>query len=262
MKGLQINNALPLYVQLKDLIVRQIKEGELNPGEKLPSERELCEKYNVSRITVRQALGELENAGLIYRSHGKGAFVAHKKVEQELFAITPFEHSLLSKGLKPQTKFLEAKVIPNNYRLSKIMGLPLYDNLVELTLLGLGDDLHMAFYTSYFEYNLGLRMENLARNLNKEGQSFTTLDLYRYIPEIVPGVAYQTFEASVADSFISDMLQVKKGSPVLIVESNIYNNEDKLLEYKTAVYRGDKYKFSIVRQVSPTGSSTPPKLIL
>lgn len=249
-------NSSPLYLQLKNIIVRQIKEGLLKPGEKLPSERELCEKYNVSRITVRQALGELDKEGLIDRSHGKGTFVARNKVEQELYSITPFQHFILSKGLKPQTKYLKGKVIPNSYHLSKILSIPLSENLVELSLLGLGDESPMAFYTSYFGYNLGRKMQELALKSTEEGLSFTTLDLYKYLPHITLGVVNQTFEASIADAFISDILKIKKGSPVLIAESIVYSHEDEPLEYKSTVYRGDKYKFSMVRRPAHDFSTT------
>jgi len=245
-----LKNSSPLYLQLKNIIVRQMNEGILKPGDKLPSERELCEKYEVSRITVRQALGVLENEGLIDRSHGKGTFVAPKKVEQELYSITPFQHFILSKGLNPRTEHLDSKVIPNSYHLSKILDVPLTENLVELSLLGLGDDSPMAFYTSCFPSELGIKMQQLAVEAARENQSFTTLDLYSKIPGLKLGVVNQTFEASIADVYISGMLKIKKGSPILIAESVIYSIEDRPLEYKTTIYRGDRYKFSMVRRIS------------
>lgn len=243
-----VNNSLPLYMQLKNLLIKQIKDGEIKAGEKLPSERELCEKYDVSRITVRQALSELDKEGLIERSHGKGTFVAYNKVEQELYAITPFQNFILSKGLKPRTEILAGRLVPNNYQVSKILKLPLTENLLELSLLGLGDDTPMAFYTSYFAYELGMKMHELSQKVHELGQSFTTFDLYKYLPEISLGFVNQTFEASIADSYIANILKIKKGNPILIAESIIYSSLDQPLEYKTTVYRGDKYKFSLVRK--------------
>lgn len=148
MESVTPENPIPLYLQLKRLLVKQIKEGRLNPGEKLPSERELCEQYSVSRITVRQALNDLDKEGLIYRTHGKGTFVAQSKVEQELFKITPFQNSLLSKGLKPQTRFLECQIVQNTYQISKILNTSLAEQIVELTLLGLNEETPMVYYHS------------------------------------------------------------------------------------------------------------------
>lgn len=243
-----IHNSSPLYLQLKNLLIKQIKAGEIKPGEKLPSERELCDKYNVSRITVRQALSALDKDGLIERSHGKGTFVSHNKVEQELYTITPFQNFILSKGLTPQTKIIESKLIPNNYQISKILNVPLANNLFELSLLGLADDIPMAFYTSYFEYGLGMKIYELAQDAFNTGQSFTTFDLYKRLPEISLSFIHQTFEASIADSYIANILKIKNGNPILIADSIVYSDNDQPLEYKTTVYRGDKYKFSLVRK--------------
>lgn len=237
-----------MHLQLKKILKKQIKDGFLKPGEKLPSERELCEKYEISRITVRQALGALSNEGLIFSSHGKGSFVAQSKVEQELLSITPFQNFILSKGLKPRTKYVSCNSIPNSYQLSRILNIPLSENLTELILIGLGNDQPLALYQSYFPSELGEKIQELAQKLSQEKKPFTTLDLYKHIPEITLGVINQTFEASLADLDIAKQLKIKKGSPILIVESIIYSDEDHPLEYKNTIYRGDKYKFSIVRK--------------
>lgn len=249
MSSMMSDNSTPLYLQLKELLIKQIKEGVISAGEKIASERELCEQYNVSRITVRQSLNELEKEGLVFKMHGKGTFVAQPKIEQELVTVTSFQNSLLSKGLKPKTRFLEYIVAPNSYRISKILSNPLSENIIQLTLMGLNEETPMVLYNSCFAYDLGMRMQELALQASLGNESFTTLDLYKHITEFSLGTISQTFEASVADSTIANMLNVKKGSPILIVESTIYTDKDQPVEYKTAIYRGDKYKFSVVRKV-------------
>lgn len=250
MEQIQADNSLPLYIQLKDILTKKIKDGTLKNGERLPSERELCQTYDVSRITVRQALSDLENKGLISRAHGKGTFVTQSKLEQELYSITPFQNALLSKGLNPTTKYLDYKIISNTYKMSKILNLPIAEDLVELTLLGLGNDKPMAFYTSYFTCSLGLKMHELAVEYTQGNKSFTTIDLYNDLPDLQIGTVYQTFEASISDHFLSNVLEIKKGSPILIVESTVYSPLDEPLEYRIAVYRGDKYKFSVIRTIN------------
>jgi len=249
MSAIIYNNSTPLYLQLKELLSKQIKEGVLNPGDRIPSERTLCEQHNVSRITVRQALNELEKEQLVCRTHGKGTFVAHPKVEQELMTITPFQNTLLSKGLTPKTKFLECVAMRNHYNIGKILNIPLSENIVQLTLLGLSDENPMVFYTSYFSKELGFKMQELAICACDQNQSFSTLDLYKQIPELILSTVSQVFEASIADASIAKILDIKKGTPIFIVESVIYANEEQPVEFKTAVYRGDKYKFSVVRKL-------------
>ncbi|AFL99149.1 MULTISPECIES: GntR family transcriptional regulator [Desulfitobacterium] len=250
------DNQIPLYIQLKNLITQKIKDGEFLPGEKLRSERELCELYDVSRITVRQAMNELEKEGLIFKTHGKGTFVAEPKVEQELFTITPFQNSLLMKGLKPNTKIMEYLVLPNSYEISLILNVPLVEHIFQLKLLGLNEDNPMAFYNSYFSIELGQKMLELAVSASSRHESFTTLDLYKNIPEINLRTISQTIEASIADSYIASILEVKKGSPIFIVQSVIYSDQNQPLEKKTAIYRGDKYKFSVIR--NPNNNEVSP----
>jgi len=249
MSSISNESPISLYLQIKNIITQQIKEGVLSAGNKIPSERELCEQYNVSRITVRQSLNELEKEGLVNKIHGKGTFVAQPKVEQPLVTVTSFQNTLLSKGLKPKTKFIKYVVLPNSYKISNILSIPLSEKIVELTLIGLDDETPMVVYNSYFAYDLGVRMQELAEQASAENRPFSTFDLYERIPELTLGTISQTFEASIADASIAKLLSVKKNTPILIVESIIYTNENLPVEYKTAIYRGDKYKFSMVRKI-------------
>lgn len=249
MKQMVDDNSLPLYIRLKEAILHDILDGTLKAGERLPSERELCQMHGVSRITVRQAVAELANEGFVRRTHGKGTYVLERKVEQELFStVTPFESSLLSKGIKPSTRLLESRVRENTYQLSKKLNAPISQSIVEITLLGFGDGIPIAFYTSYFTCDLGMKMQEFAVQLHESEKPFTTRDLYQYIPEIKIGAIHQNFEASIADKYISDKIGIKKGAPILIVKSTVFSNNDEPLEYKIAIYRGDKYNFNIVRR--------------
>ena len=82
MKMIDKSSRLPLYYQLMDIIIEMIERENLKENDKLPSERELCKEYNVSRSTVRQAIQELEKEGYIYRMHGKGTFVSPKNLNK------------------------------------------------------------------------------------------------------------------------------------------------------------------------------------
>ena len=95
---LDINSPIPLYIQFKDLLLTKIESGEWQPQHKLPSERSLCNKYGISRITVREAIKELTRDGLIESVPGKGNFVQYK-------AIAEF---------KPSTPTLSPAVTPSS----------------------------------------------------------------------------------------------------------------------------------------------------
>src|SRR5512139_107834 len=112
--------------------------GRLKPGQPIPSERSLCETYRISRTTVRQAVSEMINAGLLCRKQGKGTFVTERKVNQGLVRFVNFERTVLELGLKPSTRVLGNDVIPVDIRMAKLLDIPLTSQVLKLTLLGKG----------------------------------------------------------------------------------------------------------------------------
>ena len=239
----------PLYQQLKDALKVSIIDGNLAPHEKVPTERELSQMYNVSRMTVRQALMDLTKDGFIYRVQGKGTFVSPPKVEQPLFSVTPFEETLKAKGILPSTQLLEWKSESADFEIATKLAIPISASIIKLTLLGLGDKEPMVLYNSYFSEALGREMVNNADLSQKSQKSFTTIDLYKNIAEVTPKMQNQSFEALPANGHISDILKIPYGAPVFFVTSIIYDVDDRPIELKTAAYRGDKYKFNITRMV-------------
>ncbi|GFN22751.1 GntR family transcriptional regulator [Thermanaeromonas sp. C210] len=240
----------PLYQQLKEVLAEQIKNGILKPEQRLPSEKELCAMYNVSRITVRQALAELAREGLIYRSHGKGTFVARPRIHQELVRVTPFEETLRSKGLEPSTEYLGSSLIAADYHLATVLAIPIATQVTRLELLGLGNNEPMVYYVSYFAGELGEKLSDLARELSRQRVAFSTLDLYKKAGLPSPSMLTQSFEAVAAGREQARILGVKQGEPLLLVTSLVYTAAGRPVEYKRAAYRGDKYSFYITRPVN------------
>lgn len=248
------HDSIPLYEQLKNIISEQIKKGELKPGQQIPSERELCEKYNISRITVRQAISIAESEGLVYRIHGRGTFVSsNSKIKQGLTKVNNFQETLSTQGIVGSTIIHKAETIPNNFLISRILGIGILNQIVNLQLIGLGNKEPIVFYDTFFSYELGNLIVDSAIKAKKKNMAFSTLDLYREYQTdigISPTHAEQTFEAIVAGEFLSEILQVEKDAPVFKVSSIVYSDEQPI-EYKEAYYRGDKYKFFITRDYQP-----------
>lgn len=235
----------PLYEQIKSDIEQQIKSGALKPGEQIPSERDLCKKYNVSRITVRQAIALAENEGILQRVHGRGTFVTHPKIEQPLHKIDPFQKTLAQLGMTASTKLLGTAREMISVPLSKLFDRDLSDVVVTIQLLGLGNDQPVVYYDSFFIPEIGERMIEAAHDMQAQNRPFSTLDLYQHL-SLVPSRTEQTIEAVVADPFLSKRLDIEPGSPILKVTSIVYL-DDNPVEYKTAHYLGDKYRFFITR---------------
>lgn len=242
------NNPISLYEQLKNLIKEQIKNGELKPNQQIPSERELCERYGISRITVRQAISLAIQEGLLFRTHGKGTFVAQpNKIKQGLTRVSTFQQTLSAQGMLASTKIRKSEFITNNLYLSRLLNTDISQPLVNLQLIGYGNEEPVVYYDSVFPQDLGQKMTELAERSVKGKIPFSSLDLYGKQLGTVPTHVEQTYEAIASNEKISRCLQIELGSPVLLVTSVIFADEYPL-EYRNAYYRGDKYKFFILRQ--------------
>ncbi|MGQ9648417.1 MAG: GntR family transcriptional regulator [Thermodesulfobacteriota bacterium] len=240
----------PLYRQLLKVLRRQIEEGKIKPEQQIPSERSLCEKYRVSRITVRQAIAELINEGLIYKKQGKGTYVQPKKVNQGLVRFVNFAKTVLELGLRPSTRILKSEIVPADVQTAKLLEIPLTSHILKLSLLGLGDEEPLVFYESSFPLSLGKKMAKEAMEMQKLKAPFSTYDLYNKAGVVLPRYVVQTFEATVADASVSMILKVKRGFPIFKITSIFQTNDSHPLEFRIALYRGDRYKFHITREFS------------
>jgi len=241
-------DATPLYVQLKQDLFQQMNLGQLKPGQPIPSERSLCAKYRISRTTVRQALSEMINAGILSRKQGKGTFVIERRVNQGLVRIVNFERTVLELGLKPSTQVLGNDVIPADIQMAKILDVPLTSQILKLTLLGKGDATPLVLYESYFPLQFGQRMAKKAAQLEKKGAPFSTYDLYERMGSVTPRSVAQTFEAITADDRLVAIMKVRKGLPIFMITSIFQTVDQRPLEFRTALYRGDRYKFHLTRE--------------
>jgi GntR family transcriptional regulator len=238
----------PLYVQLKQDLSQQMDLGRLKPGEFIPSERSLCAKYRISRTTVRQALSEMINEGLLYRKQGKGTFVVERKVNQGLVRIVNFERTVLELGLKPSTQILGNDVIPTDIQMAKILDIPLTSQILKLTLLGKGDATPLVLYESYFPLHFGQKMAKEAALRERKGIPFSTYDLYERVCSVTPRSVVQTFEAITADDRLAAIMNVRKRSPIFMITSIFQTADQRPVEFRTALYRGDRYKFHLTRE--------------
>lgn len=239
----------PLYIQLKNVIEHKINTNEYKVNEQIPSERELGEMFNVSRITVRQAISLAEKEGIVSKVHGVGTFVTKPKVHQKLNSIADFKSTVAQLGLIASTKLIKSDVIMSDFKITKLLNLNIMDKVLNLQLLGLGDSKPIVYYDAYFPYSLGKEIKEGVKDMYEAGTPFSTLNLYdsKYT-NYKPTHIEQTFEAIIADETLAKTLDVPEGFPLLKVFSIVYQN-DQPLEYKESFYRGDKYRFFVTRNM-------------
>ncbi|MGG0740875.1 GntR family transcriptional regulator [Niallia taxi] len=227
---------IPIYFQL-EMEIKEIVKG-LNPGDPISSEREFSEKYDISRMTVRQAINNLVNEGILVRKRGKGTFVAEQKVEQPLSGLTSFSEDMRSRGLKPLTKILSFQQISSDKNIAAKLkiaeGVPVY----EVSRLRLADESPMALEISYLPANI----------ITDLTEDTVHASLYEYIENelnLKISHATQTLESSLAQKSECSILQIEEGDPVLLIERFSYLQNGEAFEYVKSIYRGDRYKFVI-----------------
>jgi GntR family transcriptional regulator len=242
MDTLSKNASLPLYLQVKNNLEAEIRDGKYGTDERLPSERELCERFGVSRMTARQAIKELERDGLVFSRVGKGTFVSEPKIDQQLRNLTGFSYDISTRGARPSSKVLSAKIVQADQHIATILKLVQGADVVELSRLRLSNELPLCIEVAHIPHYL---CPNILIN------DFSNASLYQVFERDYGhhlGRAEQTMEASLANTRELDLLQMIAPASVLRIERLTYNQQDILLEYVTSAYRGDLYKFHLTLQ--------------
>lgn len=232
------SSPLPIYYQIQEMIRRKMEAGEWEPGDVLPSERIFAEEYEVSRMTVRQAITELVNEGLLRREKGKGTFVAEKKLEQTLQGLTSFTEDMKARGLEPGNILKHFRVIEASGDVVKALNMKKQEPVYEIQRIRLADEKPMALETTYVN-------ANLIKGLSEET---VTKSLYNYIEtqlNLKIGYAEQTLESSIATDKEADLLGIETGDPILWIARITHLHDGTPFEYVKSAYRGDRYKFKI-----------------
>lgn len=231
------NSKVPLYLQLMEALIKKIERQDYQENEKLPSERELCEIYNLSRITVRQALQELEHEGYIYKQHGIGTFVASKLYNQKLAQLYTFTREMEKLGKEPSTQVLSFEVIAIDERLAVKMGLKPLDEVYKVIRLRLADGNPLMYETSYIPTKV---FPNLSKAQMEERPMY---DIFYEDYQIDLTRATERFSAALIRKEEVDYLGTKINQPAMLIKRYAYHN-DMLIEYTNSVARGDKFAYT------------------
>lgn len=243
----QHDGTTPLYLQIKNLLQRQIEEGMYADGDKLPSESQMCKAYSVSRIPVRKALEMLEAEGLIRSFQGKGSFVKTPKMHNNLVRIRSFSETLAQQGYTGRTKIISFEEHNPDPGFDMILDAG-SEGTCRLMLLGFANGEPVVFYDSYLKKPNALRFYQAAKAAEEAGEAFSTFDLYRKTLVTIGRMDQQILAVN-ADARISSMLNIPQGTAVLVLETVILSSQQEPVEYKRGYYRTDKYSFNLDRSL-------------
>ena len=237
MSAIYRNSPLPRYYQLKEILRERARSGEWKPGDLIPSERELSEKYGISRMTARQAITDLVNEGLFYREQGKGTFVSERKITQQLIRLTGFTEDIRARGQRPGTRVLSAEMRLADEATAEKLRIDAGTLIFHLQRLRLADGEPLAIELSQITFK---GCEKLLEEDLELNSLYRVLETKYGIPLME---ADQELEAGLAGNENAQLLKISLGSPVLFTRRVTYTERNQPIEYAKAVYCGNKYTF-------------------
>lgn len=231
------DSAIPYYFQLADTLRNQIKSGSYKAGELLPSERELCLSYDVSRSTVRQAIQLLREEGLIRKERGVGTRIESRpKIEQDLLGYHNFDLQMLKKGHSASVNLLKDEILDKPGRVQRLMKLPEESSIFKVVRLRLVDNEPVFLEKIYMplERFPGLRKEIFLKTdifLKQIGSEYN----------ITLGDAKLYIEPVILDASEREVLGITEHPvPGLMFERISYDDQGQAIAVTKRVFAGDR----------------------
>lgn len=234
--GYQMSLNVPIYIQIHDKIKEDIEKGVWSIGDRLPSERKLALSFNVSRMTLRQAIQTLSDEGILERKIGSGTYIARKKVQEKMTGTTSFTDIMLEQNRIPSSKTISYFVTnPSSSELEKL-NLNEETSILRMERIRYADEIPICFEVASIPYFL----------VEGYSKSEITQSLYKTLEEKGKnkiGHANQTISAMLASEQIADYLEIKRGEAVLRLRQISYFENGKPFEYVRTQYVGNRFEF-------------------
>lgn len=225
------NSPLPLYYQIKEHLLKLIQTGALQPNDLLPAETQLAAGYGVNRLTVRQAISELVNEGLLVRRQGVGTFVAEPKLHPSHARLLSFSQRMAQLGRKASSEVLEAETLPAPFDVAQHLDLAEGTPVHKLVRLRLADGQPLMIETAYLP--AAIAPDLLSQDLSGS--------LYRVLTEvygIIPKEADQFIEPVLVREWEANILDVATGQPALMIDTTVHGADGRIIEFSRAIMRG------------------------
>ncbi len=234
-------DVIPKYYQLANILRQQIDNGDFQPYDAIPSERQLEQRYNLSRPTIRQAIDLLSKQGYLYRVHGKGTFVSPPKLQKGMLELTSFSEDMRKRGLKPGQRILEfGYVKPDSKIRQQLVITDIEKKVLRIKRLRYGDEEPMGLQDSFLALDSA---QTITREEIEEKGSIYVILQEKF--GIYPTEADETLEVTLATHEEAELLNIQEGSPLLLNERTLWSQDRKAIEFVRILYRGDRYKYFV-----------------
>ena len=246
---------VPLYTQIRELLRERILHGVYKSHTQMPSENEMVRAFGVSRITVRQALTDLQKEGLIFKIHGKGTFVAKAKATQNLRRLEGFGEAMAGAGHETYSRVLSHRAVRAGKVVGQRLRVPEREEVMEIRRVRHLDREPISVDVTYVPLAIGQRLqrEDLARR-----------DIFVILENdygIALGNADLSIDAAAADEDTAALLKVEQGSPILRIERLTFSSTDTPIDFEFLYFRGDAFQYRLrIERSSAPARQRPPTL--
>lgn len=230
------NSPQPIYQQIADALAGLIRAGSLQPGSLLPAERILCETFEISRMTLREATRVLESEGLVESYQGRGRFVAAPRLRKQQQEMKSFTEEIRSRGGVPSSRLLSFALREPTPSAQAFFNLQKGDEIYEIRRLRLRDDIPLAVEEVQVSQRLcpGLDRFDLSRNsLYSILEESYSLSLEHSVEEI---------SAELPSTYERKHLEISRSVATLVVHRKSYAEAGQPLELTRSTFRGDLYR--------------------
>lgn len=235
---LELDNGVLLHIQLADLLRNVITRYSLSEGDPLPTEKYFCERFGVSRSTVRKAMDALMDEGLVARVQGKGTFVAKGKLSRKIERIYSFSNEIRASGLAPSSKVVSITLDYQDEFLRNILTVKENEKIYCINRLRLADNEPLLVEYTYVPFSfIGVL----------SSKALETGSLYQILKDagIVPYQAVESYEAVVLKRRVVNLLGCKANCPGFKIERKTSLVTGETYEYTRAYMRGDRSKLYV-----------------
>jgi GntR family transcriptional regulator len=232
---------IPLYFQLEQIIKSKILTGGFSPGGKIPTETELCDAYQVSKITVRQAILNLVNEGLLVRKQGKGTFTRENGVKGgSTFKFSGNIDDFISDGLKmKEVKPLDVTRTRSSSKVAKMLNIEEGEDVVQVRRTRNFNKVPVSYIKNYLPLDIGKKIKR------EDLLAYSMLQILRDKLKIPISNGIQYIDAVVADYDVSSALSVNIFSPLLYSELIVFTKDKRPVEYAQHFFRPDQFRYTI-----------------
>lgn len=238
MNKLNSASQIPLYHQLKQVIIEDIESGKYEVGEQLPTELELCEEYSVSRITVRRAISDLVDEKILYRQQGKGTFVSEAKIERELILIGSFSDIATESGKEPSAQILETIIKKPTKELCDVLKISSEEDILELKRLLSINGKPFIIETSHYPL---LRFPKLETYITSN-QSVYKILKENYDVEIVK--AEKTLDIKLSNIEQSEIFDCDANSVLYLLRKTAFDKKNDVVHVSNSLFLASKVTFT------------------